>query len=313
MRSPKSKDPYIPFYTGDWLRDVAVRVVSNAARGLWIDLLCHMHNSPDRGYLRHKNGNPMTVEQIARLTGNSLDVASSLLDELIEAGTCSVADDNAVYCRRMAFEAQKSEVRAKAGAKGGRNSSKTRSKTQANNKAKPEQKAALSESVSESYSEYKREGRVDDHPPSPTHPHSRSGNGTKPSRDPASPPDWSDPDEWAQACRLADLIENADSAQPTSGRGGIERAVSLAMMLQDAGKPNVLKITADKCVQTIELLTCDSRFNHCEIFSEILAKLRKYPDGAYPNTSTKTTTDAGPSRIEQAWRIIQKSGGLNDG
>ncbi len=51
-----SKLPAFQFYPGDWLKDPAVRSLPLEARGLWIDLLCIMHESDRRGYLE-LNGN----------------------------------------------------------------------------------------------------------------------------------------------------------------------------------------------------------------------------------------------------------------
>jgi hypothetical protein len=63
------KLPFFKFYPGDWMKDPALRSVSIAARGLWIDMLCLMHESDRRGYLQHATGKPVTAEQLARMTG----------------------------------------------------------------------------------------------------------------------------------------------------------------------------------------------------------------------------------------------------
>jgi hypothetical protein len=85
-----SKFPAIQFYIGDWMKDPALRSVSVAARGLWIDLLCIMHESPRRGYLENAKGEPLSPLQISRMTGVHHNKVRSLLAELIEGGVASV-------------------------------------------------------------------------------------------------------------------------------------------------------------------------------------------------------------------------------
>ena len=45
------KRPSFQFYPGDWLRDPALRACSLAARGLWADVLCYMHQGAPYGHL----------------------------------------------------------------------------------------------------------------------------------------------------------------------------------------------------------------------------------------------------------------------
>lgn len=96
-----SKLPSFQFYPGDWLRDSALRAVSLAARGLWMDLLCLMWDSPSRGVLATAPRRPYSVEQIARMAGCSTDEAGALLEELKSVGVCSTRKDGAIYSRRM--------------------------------------------------------------------------------------------------------------------------------------------------------------------------------------------------------------------
>ena len=50
------------FYPGDWFKDPALRSVSLAARGLWIDMLCLMFEGDHRGYLPHATGKPVQLD-----------------------------------------------------------------------------------------------------------------------------------------------------------------------------------------------------------------------------------------------------------
>lgn len=82
------KRPSFQWYPGDWLRDPGVRSVSYAARGLWIDMLSLMFESDRKGFLQVA-GQPVTAEQLARMTGGSTDEVTRLLPELEAAGVFS--------------------------------------------------------------------------------------------------------------------------------------------------------------------------------------------------------------------------------
>ena len=113
------KLPAYMFYTGDWMKDPAVRSVGYAARGLWKDMLCLMHESPRRGYLQYENGKPVTTEQLARMTGGSLDEASRLLLELESSGVFSRTEHGVIYCRRMVKDDQARKKQSEFGKLGG--------------------------------------------------------------------------------------------------------------------------------------------------------------------------------------------------
>lgn len=112
------KRPAFQFYPGDWLRDPGVRAISFAARGLWTDMLCLMHESDRRGYLQ-LNGKPVNAEQLARMTGGSTDDVSRLLQELEDSGVFSRSEHGMIYSRRMTRDERKREKCAEAGKRGG--------------------------------------------------------------------------------------------------------------------------------------------------------------------------------------------------
>jgi len=148
------KLPAMMFYPGDWLKDPAIRAVSLAARGLWIDMLCLMHESPRRGYLQHVSGKPVTAEQLARMTGCSTDEVSRLLQELEDAGVFSCTEHGVIYSRRMVRDEHIRQIRSEAGRKGveQRLLKQNLSKTQAKAQAKRKQKSGISFSISSSSS-----------------------------------------------------------------------------------------------------------------------------------------------------------------
>lgn len=108
--------PWMKFWPADWLSEPRLRLVSRAARSLWVDLLCVMHTLPERGVMRHDNGTPMTDIEIIQTVGGDSDMA--LLAELETRGVCSRTKDGALYCRRMVRETHIGAVRSEAGRRG---------------------------------------------------------------------------------------------------------------------------------------------------------------------------------------------------
>lgn len=103
------KLPAMQFYTGDWMKDTNLRGVPLAAKGLWIEMLCLMHESDRRGYLQ-SNGKPVPQDQLARMTGCSSDEVSQCLEVLEISGVFSRTKNGIIYSRRMVRD---EEVRQK--------------------------------------------------------------------------------------------------------------------------------------------------------------------------------------------------------
>ncbi|WEJ09958.1 YdaU family protein [Sinorhizobium sp. M103] len=92
--------PWMKFYPRDWRGDQALRAVSIAARGLWMECLCLMHEAKPYGHLL-LNGKPVEDGAVARMTGVSVDEVSALMAELRQAGAFSVTRDGVIFSRRM--------------------------------------------------------------------------------------------------------------------------------------------------------------------------------------------------------------------
>ncbi len=153
-----SKLPSFQFYPGDWLKDPAVRSVSLAARGLWTDMLCLMHEGDRRGFLQHATGKPVTAEQLARMTGCSTDEVSRLLQELSDSGVFSCTDHGVIYSRRIVRDERKRQLCAEAGKRGGGNPTfkgQDKGDTKGDAKGDPKQKPKASSSSSSSSSKLK--------------------------------------------------------------------------------------------------------------------------------------------------------------
>lgn len=96
------KLPAFQFYPGDWMKDPELSMCSPATRGIWIDLLCAMHELDRCGEIRG------TLAQIARLCRCSVSELQTAIAELSTTRTADVAwADNTtvvVQNRRMRGE-----------------------------------------------------------------------------------------------------------------------------------------------------------------------------------------------------------------
>lgn len=110
--------PWMKFYPADWRSDPALRLCGLQARGLWIELLCLMHEAEPRGYLL-VNGSPLTERQIAALIGASVKEVAPLLAELDEAGVLSRTDAGVILSRRIVRDTERAERDKANGKRGG--------------------------------------------------------------------------------------------------------------------------------------------------------------------------------------------------
>src|SRR5260363_9427 len=101
------KRPSFQFYHAEWRKDSALQSCSIAARGLWIEMMCIMHECEPYGYLSI-NGHAMNAAQLARLVG-----------EFEKAGVFSRTETGCIYSRRMVNDERIRTVRAESGKLGG--------------------------------------------------------------------------------------------------------------------------------------------------------------------------------------------------
>ena len=104
--------PWMKFYPRDWRGDQALRSVSLAARGFWLECLCIMHEARPYGHLL-LNGDPVGDDALARMVGASVDEVRTFMSELQKAGVLSMTRAGVVFSRRMT----KDHARAQNGAK----------------------------------------------------------------------------------------------------------------------------------------------------------------------------------------------------
>lgn len=107
--SMPKKLPYLPLYTGDYLKDPKLSLCTAATRGIWMDALCAMHELGRAGELRG------TAEQLARVTRClPVDFVQAIAD-LQATNAAEVEARNGVYTlrnRRMYAEAQAKKLGA---------------------------------------------------------------------------------------------------------------------------------------------------------------------------------------------------------
>jgi hypothetical protein len=107
------------FYPSDWRADPALRTCSIAARGLWIEMLCIMHEAEPYGSLLIK-GKRIDKKQLASLCGILEKECVVLMLELEGFGVFERDLDGTIYSRRMRRDHAKA-IRDKENGKGGGN------------------------------------------------------------------------------------------------------------------------------------------------------------------------------------------------
>ncbi len=96
------KQPAFMFYTGDWLKDPRLSMCSPSTRGIWIDLMCAMHELGRSGQVTG------TVEQLCRICRCTAAEMTAALNEIRLTKTGEVAERSdivTITCRRMKREA----------------------------------------------------------------------------------------------------------------------------------------------------------------------------------------------------------------
>lgn len=113
-----SERPWLKWYPADWRADPRLRTCSLASRGLWVEMICLMHEADPYGSLL-VNGAPVSEKQLASLVGASARDVRNCLQELEAAGVFSI-ENEIVFSRRMRRDHERAQ-RDKANGKGGGN------------------------------------------------------------------------------------------------------------------------------------------------------------------------------------------------
>jgi hypothetical protein len=147
------KRPSFQFYPSDWLRDTALRSCSTGARGLWIDMICFMHEGSPYGYLKVAD-KVILPSNLARMVGEPLEVVQGWLHELQESGVYDV-DNGAIFSRRMIRDEELRQKRSEGGKLGGNPNLKVNHKVIQEDKQKPTPSSSSSSSSTSSPSKKK--------------------------------------------------------------------------------------------------------------------------------------------------------------
>ena len=113
------KLPAFQFYPGDWRKDPAVQSLSYAERGIWIEMLCLMHESNQPGKLMI-GGMPYPEDRLARTLGLMPEVMAEVIHNLITLGVATrCPDTNSLMSPRMVRDRESIQKRADCGKLGG--------------------------------------------------------------------------------------------------------------------------------------------------------------------------------------------------
>jgi hypothetical protein len=196
-----AKQPWFKFYPSDWRADPCLRMCSMGARGLWIEMLCLMHEAEPYGHLV-VNGRPVKDAQIAALAGLPLVELGALLTELEEAGVLSRSRTGTIYSRRMTRDERKRKDGAKA-AENGTLPTSRRGRQHTVNKGENSPPPGVAEGVV-------------DKPPSPQKPEARYQTNKKGKETNVSSPQKDDPPHGGFS--VGDLPEQPPTPPPKTDR-----------------------------------------------------------------------------------------------
>jgi hypothetical protein len=103
------------WFWSDWAGDQAVRSLTPAERGLWIDLLSIAAVAAPTGYVCDQRGNALTYEQIGRFANCPATEVQSLIAGILEKGVAGRDRAGRLFNRRMVRDTELSVKRQRAG------------------------------------------------------------------------------------------------------------------------------------------------------------------------------------------------------
>ena len=156
---PDNKLPAFQFYPADWRKDPSVQLLSYHDKGIWFEMLCLMHESPERGKLVMHNGEAIPEEGLARLLGLDNQTLNQSLTTLLAYGVAKQEPETKViFNKRMVNDEKLRQIRKEAGKLGGNpqlKKKKVKQKTTTKVKQSPTPSSSSSSSSSASSSKGK--------------------------------------------------------------------------------------------------------------------------------------------------------------
>jgi len=101
------------FYWSDWADDPALALCSLAAQGLWMRLLCIAAQGTPYGHVT-VNGQPPTIEMLAKLMRCRVDYCARLIAELERKGVAERNAQGVLTSRRQIRDASLTRLRSAA-------------------------------------------------------------------------------------------------------------------------------------------------------------------------------------------------------
>ncbi len=127
------------WFWSDWLGDAAVRRLTPAERGIWIDLLALASVGNPTGYVCDSKGTPLTLGEIARVCNASADEVEKLITAIEEKGAASRDRAGRLFNRRMVRDTKLTAKRSKAGKVGAAHTNLINQQLRAEYKILPQQ------------------------------------------------------------------------------------------------------------------------------------------------------------------------------
>src|SRR5688572_30823291 len=109
------KLPAFQFYPADWRKDPGIQSLDYFDRGVWHEILCILHESPERGYLLMPDKSPMPDTILARILGLAVPKLQNSLKRIAFAGVSSRSEKGVLLNRRMVRDEELREVRSECG------------------------------------------------------------------------------------------------------------------------------------------------------------------------------------------------------
>ena len=106
------KLPAFQFYPGDWRKDPGLQSLDLAHRGAWLEMLCIMHESQERGVLT-LNGKPMPTPAIARQLGITADECEAIIETLLDYGVAMRRPSDGAICSRRMIRDEEARIERK--------------------------------------------------------------------------------------------------------------------------------------------------------------------------------------------------------
>lgn len=110
--------PWLKLYVGDWLQHPGLMLCPLAAQGLWMRMLCLMHQAEPYGHLRVV-GKSLDASALARLVGVPLEEIVPLLEELEAAQLFVRSESGVIVSPRMLRDDAKMRKASEDGRRGG--------------------------------------------------------------------------------------------------------------------------------------------------------------------------------------------------